>query len=216
MLAYWIACFLMLFKDGSFLYFMLSWNVLLAILPLAFIIKSETSLIQDKLGYSILWMVLWLLFFPNSVYMVTDFIHISNDKFMWIVEAEKYSINGGIVYSTDIMVWTKLLIIGVGFLFAMLVGLESFYIFQQILEKLTSKIVSLLGVIVVSLLSGIAVYIGRFLRFNSWDIILNPVQLLKQLITAIDSFAIQFVVTFAIFIMGCYILYKIFRRIIHS
>lgn len=213
MLVYWIVCLLMFFKDTSFLYIMLSWNVLLAVLPLVFILKSETSLMQGRLGHSILWMIPWLLFFPNSVYMITDFIHISNDKFMWIVEVEKYSLDGGVVYSTDIMIWTKLLIIGVGFLFALLVGLESLYIFDKSIGIITLKPVSFLGVVLVSLLSGIGVYIGRFLRFNSWDMLFRPIQLFNQLVIGIDRFTIQFVATFSIFIIGCYILYRIFRRI---
>lgn len=216
MLVYWFFCFIMVFHDGSFLYLMLSWNVLLAVLPLIFIKNSEKSLMQGKLGYSVLWMIPWLLFFPNSVYMITDFIHISNDKFMWIVEVEKYSLDSGVVYSTDIIIWAKLLIIGIGFIFALLVGLESFYIFERNLKEVTSKGISFTGVVLVSLLSGIGVYIGRFLRFNSWDILFNPIQLIKEIVISIDSFSIQFFTIFTIFIMGCYILYRIFRQIISS
>lgn len=157
-----------------------------------------------------------VVFFPNSVYMITDFIHISNDKFMWIVEVERHSLDSGVVYGRDIIIWAKLLIIGIGFIFALLVGLESFYIFEQNLKEVTSKGLSFTGVLLVSLLSGIGVYIGRFLRFNSWDILFNPIQLIKQIVISIDSFSIQFVTTFTIFIIGCYILYKIFRKTISS
>lgn len=216
MLVYWFFCFIMVFQDGSFLYLMLSWNVLLAVLPLIFIKNSERSLMQGKLGYSVLWVISWLFFFPNSVYMITDFIHISNDKFMWIVKVERHSLDSGVVYGRDIIIWAKLLIIGIGFIFALLVGLESFYIFEQNLKEVTSKGLSFTGVLLVSLLSGIGVYIGRFLRFNSWDILFNPIQLIKQIVISIDSFSIQFVTTFTIFIIGCYILYKIFRKTISS
>lgn len=216
MLVYWIACFLMFLMDGSFLYIMLSWNVLLAVLPLVFIKKSEISMIQGKLSHSVYWMLPWLLFFPNSVYMVTDFIHISNDKLVWIVEAEKYSLNRGVIYSTDIMKWAKLLIIGAGFLFALFVGLESLFIFEQNIKKVASKAVSFLGVLAVSLLSGIGVYIGRFLRFNSWDVLIRPIQLYKEVVRGINGFTIQFIVIFAIFIMASFIIFKIFRGIKRS
>lgn len=62
MLVYWFFCFIMVFQDGSFLYLMLSWNVLLAVLPLIFIKNSERSLMQGKLGYSVLWVISWLFF----------------------------------------------------------------------------------------------------------------------------------------------------------
>lgn len=164
------------------------------------------------MGLYIIWAILWLLFFPNSVYMITDFIHISGDKFMWMIEMPRYSLDSGVVYSTDIVIWTKLLIIGIGYLFSLLTGMESLYIFENNLKIKTSKFISLLGIIIVSLLSGIGVYIGRFLRFNSWDIIFNPLRLFKQII-GIDIFAVQFIFAFTLFIILCYSLYRIFKGI---
>ncbi len=211
MFVYWCICFVMLFKDNSFLYIMLSWNVLLAVLPLLFIKKAEMTIEQRKIGWSVFWMILWLFFFPNSVYMVTDFIHISNDKFMWLIDVERYSPDSGVVYSNEIIVWTKLLVIGLGFFFALLAGLESLYILEQNIRKKYSMIICSLGLLLVALLTGIGVYIGRFLRFNSWDILANPMQLLKQVI-GIDEFAVQFIITFTVFVIGSYTLYKTFRK----
>lgn len=214
MLVYWFVCMLLFINTVSFLYLMLIWNTFLAILPLIFIYKCEKSRLFGKRSHYFIWTILWLLFFPNSVYMITDFIHISGDKFIWIVEAEKYSSDSGIIYSSDIMIWAKLLIIGVGFVFALFVGMESFYIFEQNIKAMTSKLVSFLAVLIVSLLSGIGVYIGRFLRFNSWDIFFNPVQLFRQV--EINIFAISFIAAFATFVMGNYILYRVLRKEISS
>ena len=211
MFVYWCICLVMLFKSVDFLYAMLSWNVLLAVLPLFFVGKAVETVGQRKIGWSIIWMFLWLFFFPNSVYMVTDFIHISNEKFMWMIEVERYSSDAGVVYSNDIMVWAKLFVIGMGFFFSILVGLESFYIFEQIIRKKYSKIICYSGILVVGLLTGIGVYIGRFLRFNSWDILFNPLQLLKQ-VAGMDGFAIQFIIAFTIFVVGSYILFRTFRK----
>lgn len=214
MSVYWLFCFIMIYLDGSLLYLMLSWNVLLALLPLIFINQSERRLMIGKPGSSILWMILWLLFFPNSVYMVTDFIHISNHGYMRLVDtAQGYR---AYEYSTDILIWAKLLIIGIGFIFALLDGLESLYVFEQNLKNLTSKMISFGSILLVSLLSGIGVYIGRFLRFNSWDVFLNPDQLMKEMALAVDGFTVRFVLIFALFIIASYVLYKIFRQMIHS
>ncbi len=209
MIAYWCICFVMLFTNVSFLYVMLSWNVLLAILPLYFVIKAEMAEEQGNGGWSVFWKILWLFFFPNSVYMITDFIHISDDKFMWITEVEMYSPNI-VIYSNEIMIWAKLLVIGMGFFFALLVGLESLYIFEQNIRKKSSTVVCYLAILVVALLSGIGVYIGRFLRFNSWDILFDPIQLFKQVV-GIDGFAVQFIIIFTIFIIGSYVLFRAFR-----
>ncbi|HHV99258.1 MAG TPA: DUF1361 domain-containing protein [Clostridiaceae bacterium] len=216
MFAYWFICLIMLFAGGSFLYAMLAWNTLLAVLPLFFINKAEISDKQGKTGRSILWMILWLLFFPNSVYMVTDFIHISGDKFMWIVEAEKYSSNRGVVYSTDIIIWAKLLVIGIGFIFSLFVGLESLHIFEQNIKKKFSRPACWSGVLTVALLSAIGVYIGRFLRFNSWDVLFRPVKLLEQVIAKLDGFTVQFIIIFFLFEICSYILYKTLRGTINQ
>lgn len=208
-IAYWCICFVMLYTSVNFLYAMLSWNVLLATLPLFFIIKAEMTEEQGKVGWSVLWKILWLFFFPNSVYMITDFIHISDDKFKWITGGELYSPTI-VIYNHEIMIWAKLLVIGFGFFFALLVGLESLYIFERNIRKKSSTVVCVLVILAVALLSGIGVYIGRFLRFNSWDILFNPIQLLKQ-VAGIDGFAVQFSLIFTIFIIGSYALFRAFR-----
>ena len=148
MFAYWFICFVMLFADGSFLYAALSWNVFLAVLPLFFVKNAETAWEQGKTFWIIIWVFLWFFFFPNSLYVVTDFIHISGEKFIWI--AKKYSSNRGVVYSSEITVWAKLLVIGLGYLFSLLVGLESLNIFERNIRKKVSKFIcySVISVII--------------------------------------------------------------------
>ena len=134
MLLYWILCFLVFWDDINFLYIMLAWNIFLSTLPLVFI---NLAILKDKLkkiGGTIIYFMLWLLFFPNSVYMITDFIHISNDKLIWFEVVERYSLNNGTVYSTDIMLWIKLLVIGLGVIYGILIGLESIHLFYYFLR----------------------------------------------------------------------------------
>ena len=211
MFVYWGICFVMIFKDNNLLYAMLSWNILLAMLPLYFITKAGRTMEQQKVGWSALWLILWLFFFPNSVYMITDFIHISNDKFLWFIEGGRYAPDSGVVYSHEIIVWTKLFVIGIGFFFASLAGLESLYVFENMIRKKYSKVISILGILFVAMLTGIGVYIGRFLRFNSWDVLANPIELFKQVI-AIDIFAVQFTVIFGVFVLISYVVYSVFRK----
>lgn len=211
MLVYWGVCFVMIFKDNNLLYAMLSWNILLAVLPLYFIKKAERTIEKRKIAWSVLWLVLWLFFFPNSVYMITDFIHISNDKFLWFIEGGRYASDSGVVYNYEIIVWTKLFVIGLGFFVASLAGLESLYVFENMIRKKYSKVISYLAILVVAMLTGIGVYIGRFLRFNSWDVLANPIELFKQVI-AIDAFAVQFTIIFCVFVLISYIVYSVFRK----
>ncbi|PIC82791.1 DUF1361 domain-containing protein [Sporosarcina sp. P1] len=209
--AYWGVCLVMLFKSLDFLYVALSWNVLLAVLPLFFIRQAVTTVGQRKISWSIFWIVLWLIFFPNSVYLVTDFIHIANEKFKWMSNAGPYAPDGAIVYSHDILIWIKLLVIAMGFFYSVVVGLESVYIFEQIVRKKYSKKIGYVSILSVGLLTGIGVYIGRFLRFNSWDIVFNPFQVLKQ-VADVDRFEVQFIIAFSGFVLFCYMLYRSFKE----
>lgn len=207
---YGCICLVMLWQHPNFLYFMLPWNVLLAILPLFFIGKAEVAMEQRRKFWLIFWLGAWLFFFPNSVYMVTDFIHISGDTFLWAQEVERYSTDSRVIYSHELMVWAKLLIIGFGFFSSIIIGLESLYTFERMMRKRFAASVCYGMMFVVVCLTGIGVYIGRFLRFNSWDILFDPLDLLRQVV-ALDGFAIQFSVIFAVFVFGCYMLYRMIR-----
>lgn len=212
MLAYWGVCFVMLLQQVDFLYVMLGWNTLLAVLPLWFMMKVGKSVGQKREKWTALWILLWLFFFPNSVYMVTDFIHISNDEFYQktVIEIERYETLTEVVYSQEIINWAKLFVIGAGFFFAMFAGLESLYLLEQISRRKFSAAVCSIGVAVVALLTGIGVYIGRFLRFNSWDILADPMGVLQGVLRA-DLFAWQFILIFTVFVLGSYGLYKTMR-----
>lgn len=213
MLVYGVLCFFMLFTDHSFLYVMLVWNIFLATLPLFFI---EVSLLENKKNKyvgAIVFGTLWFIFFPNSVYMITDFIHISADKLVWYDESARYTINNGIMYSNDIKHWVKLFVIGIGVIYGLLIGMESLNIFYRFLNKMVPKLISYLIVAGVSLISGVGVYIGRFLRFNSWDL-LKPMSVLRGVVININRFAIEFMVAFAGFILFMFIFYVLFRKVI--
>lgn len=208
---YWIICALMFFSGVRFLYAMLAWNVFLSALPLLFINEALNFYRKDEKAKSIILTLLWLLFFPNSVYMITDFIHISNDRLVWFEEVQKYSASGGNVYNTDILAWLKFLVIGIGALYGVILGLESLYLFYRAVREKSSLLAACLSVGLVSLLSSFGVYIGRFLRFNSWDI-LNPSTLFQGIISGISPFAIQFTFGFAGFIVIIFVFYILLTK----
>ena len=60
----------------------------------------------------------------------------------------------------------------------LLVGLISVYLINQELNKRITSKSSVLILVGIFLLCGFAVYLGRFLRFNSWDVITNPISLI--------------------------------------
>jgi len=211
MLVYWVICSFMQISDLKFQYIMLAWNVLLATLPLIFI---NFSLHQNKKNnrlWAIVFGILWFIFFPNSVYMITDFIHISNDSLIWYEKFARYSVNDVTMYSNDIMLWVKLMVIGIGVVYGLLTGMESLHIFYRFLNRKIPKPISYLIIAGVSLISGFAVYIGRFLRFNSWDLF-RPLSLYRGIFTNFNTFTIKFMFAFAGFILILFLFYVLFRN----
>lgn len=191
---------------ANFLHLMLVWNVFLATLPCIFAQLLPAVHRTSKVGAVIL-SLLWLFFFPNALYIVTDFIHISGTEFYW--REGPYS---PVTYATDIVAWTKLVHIGIGVFLGALAGLLSLYKIHQLLRQKKGKIISIIAVALVCLLSGYAIYIGRFLRFNSWDI-LRPFSLLSELASHTDSFALSFSWLFAKYILAVYgIFYAVYHQ----
>ncbi|MDB6032381.1 MAG: hypothetical protein JWM16_2719 [Verrucomicrobiales bacterium] len=105
----------------------------------------------------------WLIFFPNAPYIVTDLVHVSRFP-------------GGL-YWVDLVV---------SFLFALIglaVGFLSLHLVHEMAARVWNRVAGWTFVLAATGLSGLGVYIGRFLRWNSWDIFLNPVNIATDLFT---------------------------------
>ena len=123
MFVYWLICFIFLLVEGVSIYSTLIWNTFLAVLPLVFIEAFLKNSQHNNKIRSIIYGVLWLLFFPNAIYIMTDMIHISNDTFLWEEIVKPNSVNSEIFYTNDIIIWLKLLVIGIGVFYGLLVGM---------------------------------------------------------------------------------------------
>lgn len=141
----------------------LVWNLFLAGIPFiitTFLISLKTP---SKLS-TIFYFTMWLIFLPNAPYIVTDFYHLR--------------------LSDSHLIWLDALVI---FCFAMS-GLILFYFSLSDMYTTLSLFVKrgYVNVLIYGscLLSGFGIYLGRFLRYNSWEILSNPAQLIK------DCFAI--------------------------
>ncbi len=183
---------------GNGIQIFMVWNLFLAYLPLVLAEMVHTNLERAKPSMALVLGLAWLLFFPNAPYMVTDFIHVSRTEFY--TQANGYA---PVVYSTDLRSWVKLIHIGLGALLGTLIGLLSLYLMHQVISARKNRFLAHGFVAGVCLLSGYAIYIGRFLRVNSWDI-LRPVSLLSRLVTDFGPFAVNFSLLFAGYVMASY------------
>ena len=172
-----------LYESYSYIY--LNWNLFLALLPLVFswLYVKETG--GSLLG--ILWFILWLGFLPNAPYLITDLIHLAT-------------------VGPRELIWFDALMI---FNFAW-VGMIAWLISVHIVyEKLAMRTF----IPVISFLTAFGIYIGRYIRYNTWDFVTRPFELFETFITLLLNPLefypfLPYVLTFWIFLMVSYLGYR--------
>ena len=147
----------------SYYLLFLVWNLFLAIIPFA--ITTFLSGIP-KLNRFIfaLWFGVWLLFLPNAPYIITDLLHLKNSTgLMWL----------------DVLVVTSFAYNGLILFFLSLKDMEA------LLRNILTKKTVYAAIPIILLLSAFGMYLGRYLRYNSWEIIQNPFALGNDIISII-------------------------------
>lgn len=138
----------------------LNWNLLLSWLPLLFAWLLVARLRNHRwLSWpNVVFSLLWLGFLPNSFYLASDLIHV------------QYSSNATLLF--DIVMLLSFTISGL-----MLGYLSLYMVHRQLLKRLSADTAHTI-IAGVLLLCGFAIYIGRYLRWNTWDVLVNPAGLL--------------------------------------
>ena len=144
-------------ETGSDYYRFLVWNLFLAWIPLGFAAAAYARSRRGVDALTVALLVPWLLFFPNAPYLLTDFIHLEVGPAPLWYDALMLSA----------FAWTGLLL-----------GFASLYLVQLILRRSFGATVGWLGVVGALALASIGVYIGRFIRLNSWDALLHPLDVI--------------------------------------
>jgi uncharacterized membrane protein len=174
-------------------YGFLIWNLFLAWLPLLFAVLARAQYTE---GTWRIWRFrclagAWLLFFPNAPYIFTDLIHLTTRFYPHF--------------------WVDLSLILLCALTGFVLGFVSLYLMQSVVARLYGRVVSWVFIGAVAGLSGFGIYLGRFLRFNSWDVIFQPVKLYQGIgawvaapLAHATSFA--FPALFAVFVFIAYVM----------
>jgi uncharacterized membrane protein len=150
--------------SGRPAYPFLAWNLLLAGLPFAFALGA--LLLQESPARPLLrapavavTLLLWLLFFPNAPYLVSDLTHLPNRA-------------GGAPRWYDAIVFAAFAATGVTS------GLASLLIVHGLMARKLGRLAAWAVLATASLLGGYGIYLGRFTRVNSWDALAQPRQIL--------------------------------------
>lgn len=187
----------------SFGWLMIIWNNFLAVLPLIFALLARKAYESHKKPAFIILSALWLLFFPNAPYMITDIKYSS--LFAEEVYLE-YASNGSNVYA-----WFLVINLALCVFIGLLHGMMSLHIMHEIVKKRFGNGVGVAAVAVTVVLSSFAIYIGRFPRLNSWDV-LRPVFLLEKIAGSVTEFMPVFILIFSFAIAFFYVLYYYFVK----
>lgn len=146
-------------RNQTWDYWYLPYNLFLAAIPfvLALWLRQLLEAYDWKNWRTISLAIAWLLFLPNSFYIVTDYIHLPEIQRVDIVQ--------------DVVMLAQFSITGFVFGFLSLGMLHEAYL-KRMKEKIVTPLIY--GVL---LLASFAIYLGRELRWNSWDVVSNPVGL---------------------------------------
>ena len=137
-------------------YISLIWNLFLAWLPLVFALLACHKFRQNgKQGWQFFCLSgAWFLFFPNAPYIFTDLIHLT---------ARYYN-----------HFWVDMVLILMCAVTGLILGFVSLYLMQAIVARALGRFLGWVFVLVMTALGSFGIYLGRFLRFNSWDVVTKP------------------------------------------
>ena len=180
------------------------WNDFLAVIPLFCAMFAYKFFHNKQKVLTIVFLALWLLFFPNSPYMITDVKYSSafNDGIYM-----DYATNG-----YNVSAWLLVFSITVAVIMGILYGMLSLYIVHTMLKNRFGKIANGAIITAVMLLSSFGVYIGRFARVNSWDVV-RPAFLFDTVMQSMTSFMPVFVMLMTITLIVIYLAFYYFVKI---
>jgi uncharacterized membrane protein len=177
--------------DVNFRY--LIWNLFLAWIPFALAVFVYDRWRRRGAGIALFAIGgLWLLFFPNAPYIATDFVHLQRDPLA--------------PYWYDAVTFAAFAWMGI------MLGFASLYLMQTVVRQWRGPVAGWIFAVVAIGLGSLGIYLGRFLRLNSWDALEHP-SVLPRILHAVarDPFAYEeaiavtlfftFALTFAYFLL---------------
>jgi uncharacterized membrane protein len=180
----------------------LVWNLFLAWIP--FIL----AYIAHAVSWRRLWLYLvipfvaflWLLFFPNAPYMLTD-----------LQDIARGTSGAPLWYDVIILVWFSWT--------AMLLGVVSLYLMHDITQRTFGRFAGWAFVFIILPLSSFGIYVGRFMRLNSWDILQNPAETAMNILGVVidpSRRLAAFILLYTFFFLFVYLLLYSFSHLLQE
>jgi len=204
----WIGSHLRVYT-GRELYRFLNWDIFLAWTPalLALALDGMISLYRSQrmgiVGRLLIGLIglCWLFFYPNAAYLVTDLVH----PFV------HYRPSGRFVQ--DLEFWYHLFLFFNAGLLGLGLGTYALSSVQQHIAERFGSLWSWLFALIVLILSSVGIYIGRFIRWNSWDVFTRPQRIWSDIMTIVnDPSELRFMLIFTGMILVISVLSYILMR----
>ena len=183
--------------SGRSTYDFLMWNLILAWVP--FLCSLWAASLRRRFPWWSLPIPLfvWLIFFPNAPYIVTDFLHLREREL--------------------IPIWYDTILVAAFAWSGVFLAVASLHIVQSLARSYVGRAWSWMLVGVTLALSGLGIYLGRFLDWNSWDLLLHPRLVLGDVLTRVlNPFdhlgAVGMTILFAAFVFVCYVTFLSVQR----
>jgi len=187
----------------------LIWNLFLGLVPLAiaFVALSVERQNWPFWGRFLLWIlsVVWLIFLPNSSYIFTDFIHLIQRG----LGGENPNARG----LANMLVWFDVINRSLFAFVGHFMGLASIYVMHSLWKKEFGRWNAWAMVGVSCWAAGYGVFIGRFVRWNSWNLFTHPGESWSDVVEnlwAPDAWL--FTGGFAVFLLVSYFFVYVFKK----
>lgn len=162
----------------------LVWNLFLAVLPLAFALTLR-ALVDRRANVVAVGLVavLWLGFLPNAPYLVSDLVHLRPRP--------------NAPYWLDLTMLASFAVTGLWF------GGAATAVVFGVVDRAAGRVTASAVVVAAALLAGVGVHLGRFDRWNSWDLVHSPLAVLRDVVDkAHDAHAVAFAGAFAVLLLA--------------
>jgi uncharacterized membrane protein len=171
----------------------IAWNLLLAWVPfvLALVVyeRGRSSISRPAL---VALGGLWLLFFPNAPYIVTDLKHVG--------DAGRIPVLYDVLFLSA-AAWAGLLL-----------GLTSLFLMHAVARRLLGAVSAWALVVGVLVASSFGIYLGRVQRWNSWDVFIRPEALLGQAANGFHPAPLALTVLLTSFLLASYLVFYSLAR----
>jgi len=187
------------FYAGTTAYLFFLWNLFLAWVPLGAALLFYGLAARPRRSRILLLAaaVSWFLFFPNAPYIVTDIVHLREAR--------------------PVPYWYDIICVMAFAQTGLFLGYLSLYLMQEVTRAWLGRWVGWLFALTMLGLSAFGVYLGRFLRWNSWDALVSPLDTLRDAARVANPWndvqPLAFSITFFAFSLVCYLILYCFAHL---